>query len=112
MKKSDDRMEFVGDKWLYFLDGKKVSAKKYHKRYPRPEAGGKVLPKLKDGWPKKCLALAVHPDQVDEANARNKEHGVNVHYAADGVPTLPDRNERRKLLKLEGLHDRHSFTGY
>jgi hypothetical protein len=107
-----DGMKLVGDKWVYFLDGKKVTEKKYRKRYPPPRAGGKVLPKLKDGWPKQCLALAVHPDQVDEANARNKEHGISVHYDAKGVPTLPDRNERRKLLKLEGLHDRHSFTGY
>lgn len=54
----------------------------------------------------KSDALAVHPDQVELAEQRNKLHGVNVAYdREDGRAIIPDRNERRKLLKLEKFHD-------
>lgn len=110
-----DGMKLIGTKWHYFLDGKRVTKKVYLKRYPLPRArkgdivGGTPL----SGWPMKSEALAVHPDQVDEANERNKRAGVNVEYEpGTGVPTIPDRGERRKLLKLEGFFDKDSFTGY
>jgi hypothetical protein len=63
------------------------------------------------GWPQASVALAVHPDQVAEANERNKRHGVGVTYAADGTALVPDRAERRKLLRLEGYHDRQGGYG-
>lgn len=64
------------------------------------------------GWPIRSKALAVHPKQVKAANVRNKQHGINVQYEANGTAVIPDRGERRKLLKLEGMHDNNSFTGY
>ncbi len=62
-------------------------------------------------WPMVSEALAVHPDQVEAARARAKRHGVSVEYMADGRAVLPDRNERRRLLRLEGFHDRQGGYG-
>lgn len=64
------------------------------------------------GWPMVSEALAVHPKQVGDANARAKRHGINVTYDGKGFCHIPDRNERRKLLRLEALHDNNSFVGY
>lgn len=55
---------------------------------------------------------AVHPDQCELAEARNKLHGVNVTYDREtGEAIFPDRNERRKLLKVERFHDRDGGYG-
>lgn len=62
------------------------------------------------GWPKKSLALAVHPEQVAVANARAKRHGIAAHYEADGTCVLADRAARKKMLRLEGFHD--NLGGY
>lgn len=59
----------------------------------------------------KSEAMAVHPEQVAQANARNKRHGVNVVYDKSGFAHIPDRNERRKLMRLEGLHDKSGGYG-
>lgn len=57
-------------------------------------------------------ALAIHPSQREEAKARNKRHGINVDYDAAGCPVLTDPNVRKKLMKLEGARDLHSYYGY
>lgn len=57
-------------------------------------------------------ALAVNPRDVERANARAKRHGINVTYDRKGFVHIPNRNERRKLLKLEGLRDKSSFVSY
>lgn len=93
----------------YFLDGKEVTREEYEKVYPPPEgvpmAGGWSRPLLSD-------ALAVHPSQVAEANARNARRGCSVTYdPKDGRAVIPDRAERRKLLKIEGMHDRDGGYG-
>jgi len=73
-----------------------------------------LAPKLSvscSAWPMVSDALAVHPKQVEEANARNKRHGVNVQYLPNGQAVLPDRNERKKLLRLERYHDNDGGYG-
>lgn len=61
-------------------------------------------------WPMKSEALAVHPNQVAEANERNRKAGVSVTYEpGTGLAVIPSPHERRKLMKLEGVHDRRSF---
>lgn len=61
-------------------------------------------------WPQiSTKALAVAPDQVADANARNRLHGVPVEYNAQGHAIIPDNGARRKLLALEGMHDNDSF---
>ena len=62
-------------------------------------------------WPMESWALAVHPKQVGEANARAKRHGINVVYKKNGSVHIPDRAERKKLLRLEGFHDNNGGYG-
>ena len=70
------------------------------------------------GWPKRSRALGAFARQVPELNARNKRLGINVSYESAGSPDsdavdciIPDRNERKKLLKAEGAHDRDGGYG-
>lgn len=64
-------------------------------------------------WPLTSAALAVHPDQVAEANERNKSHGVNVEYHPDtGRAIIPDAAAFKRLRKLEGVYDRDGYSGY
>ncbi len=56
-------------------------------------------------------ALAVHPDQIEQARARNRRHGINVDYTADGRAILMDRGQRRDMLKLEGFVDKRGSYG-
>ncbi len=63
-------------------------------------------------WPMTSEALAVHPKQVEQANARNKRHGVNVVYhPKTGCAIIPDRAERKRLLRLEAMHDNRGGYG-
>jgi hypothetical protein len=110
-----DGMKLDGEKWVFLLDGKEVTEEEYRRRYPLPESrpGDIVGGTPTRGWPIRSTALAVHPEQVDEANARNKQAGINVRYEpGTGVAIIPDRQERRKLLKEERVVDRDSYTGY
>jgi hypothetical protein len=57
-------------------------------------------------WPMVSEALAVHPKQVEQANARNKRHGSSVVYdPKTGCAVIPDRGERKRLLRIEQMHD-------
>jgi hypothetical protein len=51
-------------------------------------------------------ALGVHPKQVEEANERNRQHGIGTRYEPDGTAVIPDRADRRRLNRLEGFHDK------
>lgn len=64
-------------------------------------------------WSKKIEsdALAVHPDQIAEVVERNRKHGLHIHYLPDGRPVLEDRAQRRRLMKVEGVHDRRGGYG-
>lgn len=62
------------------------------------------------GWPKESVALSVHENQAQAANDRAKRHGLTgVQYKPDGTCVIADSGQRRKLMKLEGFHDRKSF---
>jgi hypothetical protein len=56
-------------------------------------------------------ALAVSPKQVAEANARLKRHGIVGAYDPTGNIHVPDRANRKKLLRLEGMHDNNGGYG-
>ena len=63
------------------------------------------------GWPMVSEALAVHPKQVEQANDRARRHGIPVTYDRKGFCHIPDRAARKKLLKLEGMHDNSGGYG-
>lgn len=62
-------------------------------------------------YPMESDALACHPSQVEAMEARNKKHGIRVNYKPDGTAVIPDRGERRRLLRLEGMVDRAGGYG-
>jgi hypothetical protein len=66
-----------------------------------------------NGWPLQSEALACHQSQIAEHNERAKKHGINVEYKElpghKTVVEIPDANERKKLMRLEGYHDKDSF---
>ena len=62
-------------------------------------------------WPMVSDALGVHVNQIEKANARNKRMGVNVVYNRKGQAVIPDRGERKRLLKIEGFHDNNGGYG-
>jgi hypothetical protein len=48
---------------------------------------------------------------VEQARERAKRHGISVEYRDNGQCVIPDRAERRRLLRLEGFHDRSGGYG-
>ncbi len=61
-------------------------------------------------WPLKCEALAVHPDQVQEFNDRNKAHGVNVTYdPKTGIAIVPDAAAYKRLRRVSGFHFNNAY---
>ena len=103
-------------KHLHFLDGRQVTRAEYDRAVPSKlddlfEAGTTAPSHTTTCWPMMSDALAVHPDQVAEATARNRKHGVNVGYLPDGTALLPDRGARKAILKLEGFHDNNGGYG-
>lgn len=95
----------------WFLDGVSVTKEAFDAAFPDKEVGecGGHRPAC---WPMVSEAMAVHPDQVDDANARAKRHGLTgVKYNKKGFVELSDRGSRKKLLRLEGFHDNHGGYG-
>jgi hypothetical protein len=105
-------MRLKGDRWEYYLDGRPVTEEEYYQRYPAPESRAGDVPggTSTKGWPMVSVALAVHPDQVAEANERNKRHGVHARYRPDGKCVIPDAADRKRLLKVEGFFDRDGYN--
>lgn len=100
-----------GAKQTWWIDGRQVSKEEYDAALPNveePIGDGSGLVQFK---PMESMALAVHPKQVEEANARNKRHGVGVEYRPDGMAMLTSREGRRKLNRLEGFHDNNGGYG-
>jgi putative FmdB family regulatory protein len=62
-------------------------------------------------WPLVSEALACHPTQVEEMNARNAKHGIGTRYDKDGFAHIPDRADRKRLLRHEGFRDNHGGYG-
>src|SRR5262245_41681570 len=93
----------------YYLDDKEVTEKEFEAAFPpKPFGAPELANNTSSCWPMVSEALAVHPEQVAEANARNKKHGIAARYDEGGFCHIPDRSDRKKLLKLEGLVDKNS----
>lgn len=95
----------------WYVNDVEVTEEEYNRRFPPKEIGVPMAasPAIWQGHT--SLALSVHPDQVAEATARNMRHGIRVHYDEEGTAHIPDRAERKKLLKLEGMHDNNGGYG-
>lgn len=110
---SGDQAVLKGDKWVYYLDGKVVSQRKYERRYPPPKREeGQAFMCASDGnWPViSRLSLACDPSQVAEMNERNRRAGIHAEYRADGACVIPDAADYKRLRRLEGFRDRDSYS--
>lgn len=95
----------------YFRDGKPVTKKAFDKAFPSKPIGPPMVAAPATWQDFTSIGLSVHPDQVAEATARNKKHGIRVTYDEDGTARIPDRNQRAKIMKLEGMHDQEGGYG-
>lgn len=94
-----------------FIDDREVTQEEYDARFPSKEIGVPHAAAPCIWQDHTSLALAVHPDQVAEATARNIRHGIRVTYDEEGTAHIPDRAERKKLMRLEGMHDNSGGYG-
>lgn len=97
----------------YYLDGQGVTQEEFEQAFP-PKPDYLSEPAMVQGaavWPALSEAMAVHPDQREEASARNRRHGIAVDYTEDGRAILADRGQRRDLMRLENMHDNHGGYG-
>jgi hypothetical protein len=103
-----------GNPIRYFVNDTEVTEAEFAAAFPPKElvAGDEVLADSTSAWRDfKSEALAVHPDQVAEANTRSKAHNLGVVYDKQGFARIPDRAARRRLMRLEGVHDNHGGYG-
>jgi hypothetical protein len=100
-----------GEKTRYYIDGVQVSREEFDQALPDQPLEAAPGGHLPSCWPQVMESLGVHPSQVAQANERNRKAGVNVTYDRDGNAVVPDRNERRKLIRLERCHDKDGGYG-
>jgi hypothetical protein len=93
----------------YFIDGREVSKSEADASFPDQPLGPcntatGVKPKLSD-------ALAVHPDQVQEATEHAKRHGVPTEFTQDGRPIIRSRRHQKELIKVYGYRNKDGGYG-
>ena len=94
-----------------YVGGVKMTAREYRRLQRECKPGASARRRLRARWPHCSAALAVHPDQVAEANERNRRHGVGeVQYRPDGRAIIPSEAAKKKLLRLERMHDRDAWN--
>jgi len=57
----------------------------------------------RDHWSE---GAAVHPEQIPEAVAYDREHGVSVDYDREGRPHFSSALQQRDYLRAHGIHNR------
>lgn len=118
------RIVGFGERTKYYLGypgcEKEVSSQEFHAKM---EESQKIISEgLEDTvevnlgrpWTKpiESDALAVHPKQIKTVMERNARHGLHINYdPTDGRPLLQDRDQRRRLMKIEGCHDNNGGYG-
>lgn len=101
----------VKGKKEYYRDGVQKTKADFDRAFPDKPIGPPMTAAPANWQNFESIALAVHPDQVAEATARNKRNGVNVTYKPDGTAVIPDRAARTALMRLEGMHDNEGCYG-
>lgn len=102
------------DEMVYVLDGQEVTEAEFRRSFP--DRSGE-MPMLGNsahrGWPILSDAMAVHPLQVQEAEADAARKGVPTQFETQyGRPIFRNREHRRQYIKKYGIIDRSSYTGY
>lgn len=107
-----DKIIIRGDSTTYVIDNKEVTEAEYRERYPLPEMGhGPFSAPSPGAWPMKSEAVAVHPNQIEEATVSAVNKGVQTDFDRQGRPIFRDRGHRRRYLRTYGFHDRDGGYG-
>lgn len=102
MKGRKFQVKFRGNTKVYVVDGKELTQAEFNEAFPDKPLGEPLQGHTAACWPMVSEALAVHPSQVDQANARNRKHGIAALYQkGTGACQIDSRGDRAKLLKLE-----------
>lgn len=97
----------------YYVDGKEVTEDVYEAHLPNKPASKAGECSL-SGWSQPILsdALAVHPDQIQEARDKAIRLEVPTDFTPDGRPILTSREHRRRYMqRVEGCHDKSGGYG-
>ena len=103
------RMEIGGSGCHYYINGAEVTREEWDAAFPSKlgalfESGETLTGRSSSAWPMHSEAFAVHPDQVDAANDRNRKHGIAARYErGTGVCEIDSEADKVKLCKLEGF---------
>lgn len=97
------------DEVEYFLDDQLVTEEEFRQGFP--DKTGTPGGHASSCWPMRSEALSCHPDQAAEHNERNRSKGIGARYDRDGNCTIDSRGDRKKLLKLEKMHDKSGGYG-
>ena len=98
-----------GDKRRYFLKGNRgwqeVAKEAFEEVFPNKPIGlfGTEAP---SHWPIVSDALAVHPDQVEEARASAEAHGVPTEVMPDGRIVIRSREHQFRYCRAYGFYNR------
>jgi len=63
----------------------------------------------KASWPILSDGAGCHPDQIPEMSEFMRRRGVNLDYTSDGRAIFTDAAQRRRALKVLGMHDRSGY---
>lgn len=105
------QIRFEKGKMVFLIGDREVTREEFDRGMPDKEVAVPLEAHLPSCWPMRSEALACHPDQVQEMNERNAKHGIGTRYEADGTAVIPDRGDRKRLLRLEGYHDKGGGYG-
>jgi hypothetical protein len=101
-----------GKKVQYFVDGKKVSRRRFKQVFPdKPLAGGAPGGHLPGCWPMVSEAMAVHPRQIPEAEASARAKGVPTSFDGEGRPVFNDPGHRKAYCRAYGVHANNGGYG-
>lgn len=92
----------TSDKPVFLIDGKEVTKEEFDQVFkPQPLGDGAGL----IGWHRPVVsdALAVHPDQVEEASEHAKKLGVPTEFQADGRPIFRSSKHFRSYARAHGF---------
>lgn len=103
-----------GDGRKYFADDVEITALAYRrlsKQVNRLDLTAPPATASLTGWPILSDAAGVAPDQVGEAMAHSRLHGVPTEFTPDGRVIFRGPLHRKEYCELIGLFDRNGSYG-
>ena len=83
------------------LENNAIAVRDFGAEHAPRQAGG--------GWPIKCVASAVKPNQAQALRDLFKREGLSVQVTNDGRPIYENAQHRKRALKVRGFHDNDSY---